>query len=189
MSQSSTLNLSEIDRSWTLFIDRDGVINRKRDNDYVKRWEEFIFIDGSLAAIQHFQSIFGRLIIVTNQRGIDRGLMSEEDLQIIHHKMLVQIEATGGKIDQVYHCSFHPENDHKGWRKPKIGMALEAKKDFPEIDFKRSIMIGDAWSDMQFGRKAGMYTVWISDLEMPPANASLVDLQLASLAAFTQLLP
>lgn len=122
-------------------------------------------------------------------RGIDRGLMSEEDLQIIHHKMLVQIEATGGKIDQVYHCSFHPENDHKGWRKPKIGMALEAKKDFPEIDFKRSIMIGDAWSDMQFGRKAGMYTVWISDLEMPPANASLVDLQLASLAAFTQLLP
>jgi len=189
MSASSPLNLNEIDRSWTLFIDRDGVINRKRDNDYVKRWEEFIFIDGSLAAIQRFKTTFGRLLIVTNQRGIDRGLMTEEDLSIIHQKMLTEIRHIGGKIDQIYHCSFHPENDHKGWRKPKIGMALEAKKDFPEIDFKRSIMIGDAWSDMQFGRNAGMHTIWISEREIPSENAYLVDLQLPSLAAFSQRLP
>ena len=188
MSQSTNLNLQEIDRSWTLFIDRDGVINRKRDHDYVKRWEEFIFIDGSLAALKHFKSIFGRQIIVTNQRGIDKDLMTEEDLGLIHQKMLGEISKAGGNIDRIYYCPFHPENDHQGWRKPKLGMAKAAKKDFPAIDFQRSIMIGDAWSDMLFGRNAGMFTIWISALEMPPANAHLVDMQLPSLAAFSQLL-
>ncbi|MFK7920511.1 MAG: D-glycero-alpha-D-manno-heptose-1,7-bisphosphate 7-phosphatase [Bacteroidia bacterium] len=189
MSQAFPLSLKDIDRSWTLFIDRDGVINQKRDNDYVKRWEEFIFIAGSLAALNHFRQLFGRMLIVTNQRGIDRGLMTEEDLSIIHQKMLAEIANQGAQIDQVYYCPHHPENDHRAWRKPQIGMALQAKKDFPEIDFQRSIMIGDAWSDMEFGRNAGMHTIWISSQEMPVANAPLVDLQLPSLHALSQLLP
>lgn len=173
------------DRSWTLFIDRDGVINRKRDNDYVKSLNEFIFIPGSLVGLRVLSHIFGRLVIVTNQRGIGRGLMTDTALHEIHAHMLREIEAAGGKIDQIYYCPHLEENDHKGWRKPKIGMALQAQIDFPEIDFTKSIMVGDAISDMQFGRNAGMYTVWISTQAISPHHQDLIDLHVSSLLEFS----
>ena len=62
----------KIDKTWTLFLDRDGVINVKRDNDYVKNWEEFVFINGSIKAISRLTKVFGRIIIVTNQRGVGK---------------------------------------------------------------------------------------------------------------------
>ena len=147
-------------KSWTLFLDRDGVINKRRIGNYVEHIEQFQFIPGVLDALNLLSSIFGRTIIVTNQQGIGKGLMTEEDLHKIHAYLVTTVSRHGGKIDHIYHA---PDlADHNSpFRKPNIGMALQAKIDFPEIDFNRSIMVGDSISDLEFGRRAGMTTIFI----------------------------
>lgn len=172
-----------IDRRWSLFLDRDGVLNAKRENDYVKRWDEFEFLPGVLAAMQRFSACFGRIIVVTNQRGVGRGLMSARALEDIHERMRREIETHGGRIDRILHCPDSAENDVRGWRKPEVGMALEAKRIFPEIDFGRSIMIGDSISDMAFGRSAGMHTLWVSTAEPSAEEAPLIDARIENLSA------
>jgi len=84
--------------SWNLFLDRDGVINEKIDNDYVRTWEEFKFVDGSLEAICAFERFFTKIFIVTNQRGVGKGLMSISQLNDIHNKMLLCIKESSGRI-------------------------------------------------------------------------------------------
>ena len=153
-----------IDKSWTLFLDRDGVINRKLENDYVKHWIEFEFIDGVTDALKFLSSVFGHIVVVTNQQGIGKRLYRTEDLEIIHKNMLYEIDYHGGRIDKVY-FSPHLASENHPTRKPGIGMALHAKKDFPKIDFGKSLVIGDSMSDMEFGRNAGMKTVFISEKE------------------------
>ncbi|HNX58638.1 MAG TPA: HAD family hydrolase [Spirochaetota bacterium] len=150
-----------IDKSWTLFLDRDGVINVRLVDDYVKSPDEFTFTDGTLQALQLLSDLFGRIIIVTNQRGIARGLMTEDDLTSVHAAMTRDISRAGGRIDAIYHCP-HDTSAACLCRKPAIGMALRAKEDFPEIDFSRSIMAGDSRSDMAFGENAGMKCVYVS---------------------------
>ncbi len=140
----------------TLFLDRDGVINKKIENDYVRKWEQFEFLPNVIEALKILNNFFERIIIVTNQRGIGRGLMNEEDLQDIHKRMLSVFRKEGIKIDKIYYCPHDYEKKICNCRKPKIGMALKAKKDFPDIDFKNSIMVGDSISDVEFGEKAGM---------------------------------
>jgi len=83
--------LSRIDKSWTLFLDRDGVINERIVGDYVRNISQFKFIPGTIEALKILRKIFGRIIIVTNQRGIARGLMTEEDLISIHDYMLNEL--------------------------------------------------------------------------------------------------
>ncbi len=78
------MNLFEIDESWTLFLDRDGVINRRLMGDYVKSLDEFEILPGVLGAIKNFSKKFGRIVIVTNQQGIGKGLMTNEDLNAVH---------------------------------------------------------------------------------------------------------
>ena len=138
----------------TLFLDRDGVINRLRPNDYVKCWEEFEFLPDILTVIASLSSSFKYIIIVTNQRGVGKGLMSEKDLLEIHHKMLNEIQKHGGRIDKIYYCTAIDDTDP--FRKPNTGMALQAKSDFKDIDFSRSIMIGDSESDVLFAKNAGI---------------------------------
>jgi histidinol-phosphate phosphatase family protein len=157
------MNLKDlvVNKTWTLFLDRDGVINEKLNNDYVKNLDEFKFIDGAKEAISYFSKIFGRIVIVTNQQGIGKGIMSHEDLKVVHNHMQLEIEKAGGKLDKIYYCpALAAEN--APCRKPNIGMAEEAQKDFPEIDFEKSILIGDSVSDIEMGVKAGMFTVFIS---------------------------
>ena len=93
------------DRFDTLFLDRDGVINRLRPKDYVKTWEEFEFISGSVEALRILASRFRYILVVTNQRGVGRGVMTEQDLQTIHDKMLQEIRQGGGRIDRIYVCT------------------------------------------------------------------------------------
>lgn len=155
------LELTSFDSSWTLFLDRDGVINTKIDNDYIKKWEEFHFIDGVLNSMNLFSKKFHRIIIVTNQQGIGKGLFTEEALSAVHQQMKNEIERAGGRIDAIFHCPALA-SDHSEFRKPNIGMALAAKHKFPDIDFTKSIMVGDSISDMEFGKRAGMKTVYIS---------------------------
>lgn len=138
----------------TLFLDRDGVINAKRANDYVKCWEEFVFLPCVLDAFAQWKEKLKHIIIVTNQRGVGKGLMSEEDLLNIHNNMLTTIEKHGGRVDKIYYCSAVEDTDIN--RKPNIGMALQAKKDFSDIDFSRTLMIGDSESDSLFALCAGI---------------------------------
>ena len=153
------LNLKDIDPSWTLFLDRDGVINHEKEMDYVYRYSEFIFYDRVKDALKILASYFGKIILVTNQRGVGRGLMSEDDLIQIHLQMLDDIKKSGGRIDGIFYCT-SSDNEHPD-RKPNPGMAYLAQKKFPPIDFKKSIMVGNNLSDMSFGRNAGMFTVHV----------------------------
>jgi D-glycero-D-manno-heptose 1,7-bisphosphate phosphatase len=157
----------QFDKTWTLFLDRDGVINRRLVNDYVKSWAEFTFEYHVLQAIIKFSEIFGRIFIVTNQQGIAKGLMTEEDLQVLHQQMVAEVERVGGRIDSIYFCP-HWSGDKCNCRKPRTGMALQAKEDFPEVDFTRSVMVGDSPSDIEMGVQLGMKTVFIGNDNAPP---------------------
>lgn len=162
MNNLSGIKNLKIDSSWTLFLDRDGVINKRLMDDYVKHTGEFEFLPGVPQAIARFSKIFGKIFIVTNQRGIARGLMTRDDLQKVHDFMLDGIEKAGGRVDKIYFCP-HDRNEGCGCRKPDIGMALLAREEFPEVDFSKAIMVGDTGSDMKFGETAGMKTVLIND--------------------------
>lgn len=147
-------------QSWTLFLDRDGVINRKIEGDYVKSWNEFKFIPLVKDALAELRNFFGRAIIISNQQGIGKGIMNEKDLDKIHCKMLMEIEMGGGFIDKIYFCPDIASSNSPN-RKPEPGMALQAKNDFPEIEFKNSVMVGDALTDMELAAKLGMIAVYI----------------------------
>ena len=162
-----------IDKTWTLFLDRDGVINYKIENDYVRNIDQFQLLPHVLDALKGISIIFGRIIVVTNQRGIARGLITQEELTSIHNMLVDKINISGGRIDRIYTCP-HDYEDNCNCRKPKIGMALLAKKDFPEIDFKKSIMVGDSESDMIFGQNIGMTTVMISNSLMNSSSSKQI---------------
>jgi D-glycero-alpha-D-manno-heptose 1-phosphate guanylyltransferase len=181
------LDLKAIDNSWTLFLDRDGVINIDKDGSYIFTPDEFIFMDGAPDLFSKLTTAFKHIIVVTNQRGVGRGLMTEDSLQSIHHKMKDSIHKSGGKIDAIYYCTatdrLNPE------RKPNPGMAFRAKADFPGIDLSKSIIVGNNISDMRFGRNAGMRTVFVTtttkNLQLPHPD---IDLLFDSLADFAKAL-
>jgi histidinol-phosphate phosphatase family protein len=181
------MKLSElkIDKTWTLFLDRDGVINLHYPNDYVKKWEEFYFLEGVLDALKIISTRFRRILIVTNQQGVGKGLMSEDDLKNIHAEMLKEIRKYGGRVHMIYTATEKVENDFWQLRKPETGMAKRAKKDFPEIDFSKSIMVGDSVTDMQFGKNAGMFTVFLGDdSKLKEEEKPLIDFYFDSLSMF-----
>lgn len=183
-----TLNQFEITENHTLFLDRDGVINHRLVDDYVKSWKEFEFLDGVPEAIRIFSGIFKRVIIVSNQQGIGKGLMTEKDLDEIHHRMLEEINRAGGRIDKIYFCPALKETN-PSCRKPQIGMGLKAKKDFPEIEFKKSVMAGDSLGDMQFGKRLNMTTVLINPKNIiAKENPDLVNFWFLSLNDFAKAL-
>lgn len=163
---------SEVDSSWTLFLDRDGVINQRKMNDYVISVEEFKFLPGAIEAICFFTQKFNEIIVVTNQQGIGKKIMTERNVNEIHRYMCREIEKAGGKITA---CYVAPElkNDEHSTRKPKPNMALKAQYDFPSIDFQRSIMVGDTDTDILFGKNLGMKTVRIRTEEPIGVEADL----------------
>ena len=165
----------KIDRSWTLFLDRDGVINRRIVDGYVKTMDQFEILPGVPESIKQFSEIFGRIIVVSNQQGVDKGLMTEADVNSIHKQMIAEIGKAGGKIDAVY-FSPYLESGRSFMRKPNVGMALKARRQFHEIRFNRSVMAGDSLSDMIFGKRAGMKTVLISSsIEIAKKHPGQID--------------
>ncbi len=157
---------------WTLFLDRDGVINRCLIGDYVKNWSEFEFLEATLSAIPKLNSSFRRIVVVTNQQGVGKGLMSQSDLDLIHDKMLSEIQNAGGFLDKIYACTDLAIHNSLN-RKPNIGMGLQAQQDFPDIDFRYAIMVGDTITDMQFGQGLGMRTVFVGDEAARPVHAQM----------------
>lgn len=182
-AQTEMVDFFNIDKSWTLFLDRDGVINKKRDNDYVKTIAEFEFLPNTLAAIANFSNFFGQIIIITNQQGVGKGIMSEQAITEIHRHLMTKVKEAGGKIDAIYHA---PQlvAEKSAMRKPEIGMAVKAGNDFPAIDFAKSIMVGDSPSDMEFGRRAKMVTVFVGDNTSDESE----NYAIASLGDFSKLL-
>lgn len=176
--------LPNIDSSWTLYLDRDGVVNQKLPNDYVKNEEEFSFLPGVQEAIAYLSIVFDRIIIVTNQQGIGKGIMSEDDLEAVHAHMLEEINDTGGRIDEIYYATAVAAEQHPD-RKPGIGMAEKSREDFKEIVPEHCIIVGDSDSDMEFGHNAGMVKVRIGTAEGASFPA---DHYFESLSAFTEAL-
>jgi D-glycero-D-manno-heptose 1,7-bisphosphate phosphatase len=146
----------------TIFLDRDGVINRKvPDGTYVTCWEEFAFLPGAKDALRLIKRDGYRVIVVTNQRGIARRMMTEQDLHRIHAHMLTELAQAGVPIDALYYCPH--EAGQCLCRKPKTGLFWRAKGDFPDINFACSFLIGDSLSDMEAGAQLGCRNILIAE--------------------------
>lgn len=170
-----------------LFLDRDGVIN-KRIEGYVDNWESFVYTEGALKAIVRFSKYFDRLIVVTNQQGVGKELMNQGQLDELHDKMKHSIEEAGGRLDAILACT-ELKTESNNCRKPSPAMGLWAKRKFPEIDFSRSIMVGDSISDMQFGENLGMFTVLVAGKEEEAEEVKMLNVgkrikKLSDLASF-----
>ena len=150
------MEIKDIDVSGynTLLLDRDGVINRLRPNDYVKCWEEFEFLPSVLDSLSKWSKQVEHIFVVTNQRGVGKGLMTEDDLRDIHERMCDEIKRHGGHIDKIYYCTALTEEDTR--RKPGTGMFKEILSDYPDIKPSGCLMIGDSDSDMKFAENCGI---------------------------------
>ena len=177
------LNVKDIEKDWTLFLDRDGVINYEKENDYIHTWSEFKFYEAVLEAMAIFSKKFKHIIVVTNQRGIGKGVTKEEDVLYLHKKMKEEVEENGGRIDAIYFCA--AIDSSSPCRKPNVGMGLQAVRDFPAINLTKAIMIGNTLSDMQFGKNLGISTVFLPTTR-PEVNVKdlTIDAVFPSLIAF-----
>src|SRR3989339_1858581 len=136
----------------TVFLDRDGVINQDSDA-YVKDPSEFEFIPKSPEAIALLTQSGFRVIIITNQSMIGRGLAPKESLEAIFEKMKTGVEAAGGRITDIFYCP-HVDEDLCSCRKPKPSLIFQAQKKY-QIDLTRSFMVGDSSKDILCARNAG----------------------------------
>ena len=144
-----------------IFLDRDGVINQKPpDKDYVKNWSEFNLLYGAIEAMRRLTQKGYDIYIVTNQRGIARGMMDEQDLRMIHDKLKEELEKHGARIKQIYYCP-HGQDDGCECRKPKPGLLFRAASEH-NINLTKAIFIGDDESDLQAGDTAGCKTILVT---------------------------
>jgi D-glycero-D-manno-heptose 1,7-bisphosphate phosphatase len=143
-----------------VFLDRDGVINRKAAEDgYVTRWEDFHFLPGVAEAISLLARAGWSVIVISNQRCVAKRLLTIAELEGIHQKMLEELARSGAKLDGIYYCP-HDKESLCTCRKPLPGMLLRAAQEH-QIDLTSSWMVGDSESDMEAGRRAGCGTVRI----------------------------
>lgn len=143
----------------TVFLDRDGVINAcARAHDYVKVWNEFHFLNGAAEGIRALHEAGYQIVVVTNQRGVARGLISAETLDDMHMRMCSALKRSGAHVDAVFVC---PHNEGEcNCRKPEIGLFLQAEQVL-SVDKEASWMIGDSDSDMAAGTRYGVKTMLI----------------------------
>lgn len=136
-----------------LFLDRDGVIIENRAN-YVRSWADVDIFPQALRALQTLRDTPYVILIVTNQSAIGRGIMSRSDADRINNRLVSAIEQAGGRVDGVYVCPHAPE-ENCTCRKPAPGLLLQAARE-REVDLANSILIGDAVTDLEAGRRAGV---------------------------------
>ena len=157
-----------------VFLDRDGVINRKAPRgEYIVRWEEMEFLPGAVEAIALLNHAGLAVIVVSNQRCIANGLITIAELDSLHERMCDAIARSGATIDAVYYCP-HELQPPCSCRKPLPGMLLKAARTH-EIDLAASWMIGDSDIDVEAGRSAGCNTIQLLESNEPgTANADMV---------------
>jgi histidinol-phosphate phosphatase family protein len=173
----------KIGPGWTLFLDRDGVINERIFNNYVLEWGAFHFTEGLLANAAQIGAAFEHIVVVTNQQCIAKGLLSEQALNDIHQNMCNELQSAGMHIDIVL-AATEFKNGQAQRRKPNTGMAFEAQEAFPNIDFQKSIMVGDTNTDILFGKKLGMYTVLVASIEKVKETPDLTIAHLSELSRY-----
>ena len=144
-----------------VFLDRDGVINRRRP-DHVKSWEEFEFLPGVLGALAAWRAMDTRVIVITNQSAVGRGVLSDEGLRRIHTQMMKTIRAAGGHVEAVYAC-LHAPAQGCACRKPAPTLFYRASAELG-IRLSDSIMVGDSPTDVEAARAAGCRPVLITDV-------------------------
>lgn len=146
----------------TVFLDRDGLINQQApEHDYIKSWQEFRFLPGVPEAIRKLNEAGYLVLVVTNQRGVARGMMSMDTVNEIHETMCRELNHVGAHIQKVYVCPH--ESGTCTCRKPDIGLFLQAEREF-EIDKSGSWMIGDGDSDVKAGQRFGVRTIKTTSL-------------------------
>ena len=144
-----------------VFLDRDGVINEKPPKaDYVKNWSEFKFLPGAIEAIKTLNQNGFETYIITNQPGIARGMMTEDDLKQIHNNLREELAKNNARIDQIYYCP-HGWDDGCECRKPKPGLFFRAANEH-DIDLTKTIFIGDEERDLEAGHAAGCKTILVT---------------------------
>lgn len=174
----------EIDENSALFLDRDGVLNVRIPEGYVRSVDEFVFLSGAEEALAKLSGLFRYIFIVTNQQGIGKGLVSMAEVTQVHNSMREKITKAGGRIDKIYLCP-DLKKDKTIFRKPSVGMGLQAKKDFPDIVFSKSIMVGDTRSDIEFGYRLGMHTVLIGSDKKALEKPCMVEKRFDNLMDFS----
>lgn len=170
-----------IDDGWSLFLDRDGVINERIFGGYITHPKDFKFLIGAIEGLQRLTKKFSHTFIVTNQQGVGKGIMTDQELKIIHDFMLLSLEKKGVFIDEIY-VATNLKNAYNDRRKPLKNMGMEAKKKFPNIDFNKAIMVGDTSSDILFGMKLGMKTVGVRSEEQFTVSPDILVSNLNELA-------
>jgi D-glycero-D-manno-heptose 1,7-bisphosphate phosphatase len=149
-----------------IFLDRDGVINKNAaEHDYIKSWNDFVLLEGVIETLKIFHQLGYLVVVVTNQAGVSKGLMSETTVKEIHSNLNKLLSKNGTKVDYFYYCP-HKEQDKCDCRKPKTGMIRRAVSDL-DIDLKSSILIGDSDMDFNLGIKANLNTILV------PTNGNL----------------
>ena len=164
-----------------VFLDRDGVINRKAaEGGYVTRWEDFHFLPGVAEAISSLGRAGWSVIVISNQRCVAKGLLTIAELEAIHQKMLEELARSGAKLDGIYYCP-HDKEPPCPCRKPSHGMLLTAAQEH-QIDLTSSWIVGDSESDIEAGKRAGCGTVRIiADLPAEKEGADCADCFVRSL--------
>jgi D-glycero-D-manno-heptose 1,7-bisphosphate phosphatase len=137
-----------------IFLDRDGVLIENYPS-YIRRWEDVQVFPQALAALALINLAPYKIVIVTNQSVVGRGLISLENARQINRQLVSVFEQAGGRIDGVFMCP-HTSQDQCECRKPKPGMLFQAAREL-SLDLSRSLMIGDTLSDLQAGQAAGVY--------------------------------
>jgi len=156
-----------------VLLDRDGVINKKApEGQYVTSWEEVRILDGAAEAIALLNQTGFKVIVVSNQRCVAKGLISPRELEVLHCRISDELAAAGARIDRFYYCP-HDYSDECSCRKPKPGMLLQAALE-NELELQNSWMVGDSNSDIQAGRNAGCLTALVAQGDHSGIYADLV---------------
>jgi D-glycero-D-manno-heptose 1,7-bisphosphate phosphatase len=164
----------------TVFLDRDGILNEKMpEGEYVTRWEDFHVLAGVPQALRRLNEEGLRVVVVTNQRGIARGLYTLADVEGIHAKFQQQLHSAGAHIDAMFICPH--DKDKCNCRKPLPGLFDQAVAQFPSITPATSVMIGDSLSDVEFARRLGMAAIFIQGGPNQRESGSAKASQLANL--------
>ncbi len=144
----------------TVFLDRDGVLNRKApEGEYVSRWDLFHPLPGAIQAVRRLNEAGLPVYVVTNQRGVALGLYTMDDVNRLHMRLQEEMRSHGAHVDGIFVCPH--DKDVCGCRKPGPGLFEQAKALHSQIDFKTSVMVGDTLSDMEAGVRLGMRTIFI----------------------------
>ena len=160
-----------------IFLDRDNTIIE--DPGYINNPEQVKLLDGAAEALSSFKAMGYKLVVVSNQSGVARGIVTEEALVQIHKRLEQLLAEKGVSLDRIYYCPYHPEGvipkyrRESDLRKPNPGMLLAAGKDL-DIDLAESWMVGNSVSDVEAGRRAGCKTVMIAgrthEQKIPPGE-------------------